>query len=79
MIETEEWVLTANDRCDAGGCGAQAYIKSTGVSGELLFCVHHYEHIVNDPTGYEKMMNFAFNIVDERQRLEVNKAKGDDY
>lgn len=31
--------LTAADRCDS--CGAQAYIRATMASGELLFCAHH--------------------------------------
>lgn len=79
MSETVEWVLTANDRCDASSCGAQAYVRTTGVSGELLFCGHHYEKIVNNAVGYDKMMKFAYLIVDERERLVVNKSKGDDY
>ena len=31
--------LTALDRCDS--CGAQAYVRVTLASGELLFCAHH--------------------------------------
>jgi len=31
--------LTALDRCDS--CGAQAYVRVTMASGELLFCAHH--------------------------------------
>ncbi len=31
--------LTALDRCDY--CGAQAYVKATLATGELLFCNHH--------------------------------------
>lgn len=31
--------LTAEDRCDS--CGAQAYVRVTMASGELLFCAHH--------------------------------------
>jgi hypothetical protein len=31
--------LTALDRCDS--CGAQAYIRVTLASGDLLFCAHH--------------------------------------
>lgn len=75
MVETAEWVLTANDRCDASNCGAQAYVRAIGVTGELLFCNHHYEIIVNDTSGYEKMINFAFNIIDERDRLISNRLK----
>lgn len=36
-VETQE--LKATDRCDA--CGAQAYVRVTMESGELLFCGHH--------------------------------------
>ncbi len=78
MVETVEWVLTANDRCDARDCGAQAYVKATGVTGELFFCGHHYEKTVNATDGYDKMMKFAFNIIDERERLVENRAIGHD-
>lgn len=77
MVETAEWVLTANDRCDAKDCGAQAYVKATGVTGELCFCGHHYELIINKSGGYDKMMKFAFNIIDERERLVQNRTKED--
>jgi len=76
-LETKEWVLSAEDRCDA--CSAQAYVKVTGVSGELAFCSHHYNSIVNDPVGYEKMMSFMFEIIDERDKLIDNRTKGKDY
>ncbi len=76
MLKTVEWVLTANDRCDARNCGAQAYVKTTGVTGELFFCGHHYEKIVNDSNGYEKMMKFAYEVVDERERLIENRLQG---
>lgn len=75
MVETAEWVLTALDRCDS--CGAQAYVHVTGVTGDLFFCGHHYEKIVNNAVGYDKMMKFAFNVVDERERLVENRLKGD--
>ena len=38
-IDELEGTLTAQDRCDS--CGAQAYIRVTLASGELLFCAHH--------------------------------------
>lgn len=38
-LERTEQLLTALDRCDY--CGAQAYVKATLASGELLFCNHH--------------------------------------
>jgi hypothetical protein len=34
-----EQTLTAHDRCDS--CGAQAYVRVTLPTGELLFCAHH--------------------------------------
>ena len=79
-IETAkaEWVLTANDRCDAKECTAQAYVRATGVTGELLFCNHHYENIVNNAVGYDKMMKFAFKVEDERERLVENRLQGED-
>ncbi len=68
----QEVELTANDRCDTGNCGAQAYVKAIGVSGELLFCAHHYNLIVDNAVGYDKMMKFAYQIIDEREKLSSN-------
>jgi len=76
VSETEEWVLTANDRCDS--CGAQAYVQVTGVTGDLVFCNHHYNKIMDTPSGYDKMMNFAYSILDERERLVENRLVGSD-
>lgn len=69
MIEQEEqvWLLDATDRCDR--CSAQAYVKVIGVVGELLFCSHHYNKVVDDVVGYEKIMKFMVEIIDERARL----------
>jgi hypothetical protein len=72
-----EWVLNALDRCDQ--CEAQAYVKVIGVTGDLLFCNHHYNKIMNNEVGYKKMMSFMYEVVDERERLVDNKAKGKDY
>jgi hypothetical protein len=71
----KEWVLNVIDRCDS--CNAQAYVQVKGVSGELLFCGHHYENIVNNAVGYDKMMKFAFEIIDEREKLIENRLKED--
>lgn len=76
MLQTQEWTLTASDRCDAD-CSAQAYVKVTGVTGDLLFCSHHYDKIMNSATGYEKMMKFAYEFIDERDRLIENRLVGD--
>lgn len=73
--QTQEWVLTALDRCDAD-CSAQAYVMVRGVTGELYFCSHHYNKIMDNPSGYEKMMAFAFEFVDERERLIENRLVG---
>ena len=76
-VEKKQWMLNANDRCDYG-CNAQAYVYVKGLDGDLLFCAHHYEKIMNSPSGYEKMMGFAIEIVDEREKLIENRLKGDD-
>jgi hypothetical protein len=62
------WLLDATDRCDS--CYAQAYIKVIGKNGELLFCSHHYNKVVDNPIGYDKIMKFMVEIIDERKRLE---------
>jgi hypothetical protein len=69
MIEQDQqvWLLDATDRCDS--CAAQAYVKVIGKPGDLLFCSHHYNKIMNDSIGYEKMMNFAIEIIDERYKI----------
>lgn len=71
MVETAEWVLTVSDRCDS--CGAQAYVLVKGISGELTFCAHHY----NKASG-NKLDAFAFETIDERERLVENRLQGND-
>ena len=75
--EKEVWLLDATDRCDR--CSAQAYVKVVGRSGDLLFCGHHYNKIMDNAVGYDKMMKFAIEIVDERHRLVENRSQGEDY
>ena len=78
IINTKnEWILTNADRCDR--CNAQALVLVKGVSGELLFCGHHYNKIMNDVAGYEAIMEFAYEIVDEREKISENRLKGDSY
>lgn len=60
--------LTALDRCDR--CGAQAYVLVSGLSGELLFCAHHYNKIMDNPDSYKSMMSFMISVTDERHSLE---------
>ena len=71
-----EWTLTNNDRCDAE-CSAQAFVKAVGVHGELLFCSHHYNKVVDSADGYEKLSQFAYQIIDERERLIENRLVGE--
>lgn len=77
LKEQEEWTLTNADRCDAN-CSAQAFVKAVGVSGELMFCSHHYNKIVDNAIGYANLEKFAYNIIDERERLIENRLQGDD-
>ena len=54
----QERQLKILDRCDR--CGAQAFVLIKMVSGELMFCGHHYgQH----QKSLDKM---AFEIIDER-------------
>ena len=76
-VVAKEWVLKATDRCDS--CAAEALVKVTGISGELMFCGHHYNKIMDNPEGYKKMMSFALTVVDERDKLIENRAKGESY
>jgi hypothetical protein len=74
--DQQEWTLTAIDRCDAS-CSAQAYVRVVGVSGELLFCSHHYNKIINNAVGYANLEKFAYQIIDERERLIENRLVGE--
>lgn len=76
MIKDEvkqEWKLSPKDRCDS--CSAEALVQITGLNGDLMFCGHHYNKIMNNPEGYKKMMSFMITIIDERDKLIENKAK----
>lgn len=63
----KEYSLTVNDRCDQ--CYGQAFVSVKGVSGELMFCGHHYSKIVNNPVANEKLRSFVYEINDETERL----------
>ena len=60
-VDELDYTLTALDRCDS--CGAQAYIKVTLASGELLFCAHHGAKFK------DKLLPTALNWHDESARL----------
>lgn len=61
----ENKVLNAFDRCDS--CGSQAYVKVTGITGDLTFCGHHYSKIMSSDSGKEALEKFAYEVVDERE------------
>jgi len=76
-VKEQEWTLNPQDRCDL--CAAEALVQVTGISGDLMFCGHHYNKVMDNPEGYKKMMSFMITIVDERNKLIEDKAKGKDY
>jgi len=57
--------LNANDRCDVGDCGAQAYVFVQFPTGSLLFCGHHF---TANESAIRKTLVL---VVDERDRLAV--------
>ena len=67
-VEEKQWTLSPLDRCDR--CNAEALVQVTGLSGDLMFCGHHYNKIMDNSLGYKKMMEFAITVVDERSKLE---------
>ena len=83
VMTTEEntdvvvWQLGPQDRCDS--CSAEALVRVKGVAGELFFCGHHYNKIMDNPAGYEKMMDFMYEVLDERDKLIQNKLKDEKY
>jgi hypothetical protein len=57
----EAETLNVADRCDA--CGAQAYVRVTLSTGELLFCAHHANE------NKEKLQPIALSWHDESEKL----------
>lgn len=65
-VTTTTDTLTTADRCDR--CGAQAYVRVTLDSGELLFCAHHArEHAA----AYQSV---ATSVLDETEKLLAQHA-----
>jgi len=73
-VVSKKYILDVNDRCDK--CQAQALIRVKGLSGELTFCNHHYEKIMNNPDSHDKMITFLVEILDEREKLIKDKPIG---
>ena len=61
QVVEQDRPLGASDRCDV--CGAQAYIRVTLASGELLFCGHHGN------ANKEKLEPIALKWQDETSKL----------
>jgi hypothetical protein len=58
--------LTGLDRCDS--CGAQAYVRATMSTGDLLFCAHHAAQFK------ETLSATALEWHDESYRLEAERS-----
>jgi len=59
----ESAFLTKMDRCDAKDCPAQAFVLVKFITGELLFCGHHYNK-------YEaSLIKDSYEVIDERDRI----------
>jgi hypothetical protein len=60
-LEPARVLNRGQDRCDR--CGAQAFVLVRGISGELLFCGHHY-------AKHEAVLDkFAYDVHDERDSI----------
>ena len=57
------FILTRKDRCDAGGCPAQAWVLVKFLTGELLFCSHHFDKFE------AALIKDAYEVIDERHRI----------
>jgi len=67
VAEEVQYVLSPLDRCDQ--CYAEALVLVKGVTGQLMFCGHHY-------AKNEKALSvFAYETIDERHKIKENKAK----
>jgi hypothetical protein len=63
--------LSDHERCDR--CGSEAYVQVSLLTGQLLFCAHHYQE-------YEaRLRPIATAVVDERDRLRADSSRGSAY
>ena len=67
VVEEVQYVLSPLDRCDQ--CSAEALVLVKGVTGQLMFCGHHYAK------NEKALSTFAYETIDERDKLKENKAK----
>ena len=68
VVAEKEYILKVIDRCDS--CNSQAYALVKLVSGELMFCGHHYNK------NEKSIARFAYEIIDEREKLIENRLIG---
>lgn len=71
LNKNTKMVLDSSHRCDK--CTARALVWVKGQVGELMFCAHHYNKIMDNAVGYDKMMKFAVEILDNRYVLETKE------
>lgn len=70
---SEEYLFDTSFRCDTGGCGAQAYIKTVFKTGfSLLWCVHHARE------AEKTIVPLLSSWYSEENRLIENRHKGDE-
>lgn len=60
---TTKYVLNKQDRCDTGDCPAQAWVLVKFLTGELLFCSHHFDKFE------AALIKDAYEVIDERHRI----------
>ena len=56
--QKEKVQLSKLDRCDAG-CPAQAMVAVSGSTGTIMFCAHHYNKIMSNPSSRVALEKFA--------------------
>ena len=68
VLEEKKYILGPSDRCDS--CSAEALVLVKGVTGELMFCNHHYNK------NAKALEPFAYEIINESSKLIQNKLIG---
>jgi hypothetical protein len=71
VIEEKEYILGPTTRCDQ--CSAEALVLVKGVTGELMFCKHHYEK------NESALSKFAYETIDERKKIQDNRLINKSY
>lgn len=61
VINNSEYIMSNNDRCDS--CSAQALYLCKGITGELMFCRHHFN------LNKESLTKWAYEIIDESAKI----------